>query len=203
MSSLSSPTKTAIPVASSSSRTTNTFSAFPEEFAFPVPAAQIHEALGITSALWFWGHEHRFAGYDFGGPGPLKVHGRCMGHGGMPVSTTKSVPPRPQGNPEDTRAATPSLRFFDNRTYQTNPDGSIFGWNGYMKLEVTGDTVTARYFDIASILAPGSVDEFADTDYQDKLLIEETFTLEANATITCHTEQLCFDKDFYGPKKWG
>jgi len=179
------------------------FSAFPEEFTFEVPAAQIHEALGITTAIWFWGHEHRFSGYDFGGPGPLQVHGRCLGHGGMPVSTVSEV--LSPGSPPARLVApnTPALRFLDNRAYQTGPGGSVFGWNGYMKLHIAGDTVTARYYDIASILSPGACDEFAEADDQDKLLLEERFSLQPGGRILCETTQHCLEQDFFGPKKWG
>jgi hypothetical protein len=179
------------------------FSAFPEEFAFELPAAQIQQALGIDTAVWFWGHEHRFAGYDFGGPDALKVHGRCLGHGGMPVSTVADVPvpgapPSPLIPP-----GTPALRFLDNRAYQTNSDGSIFGWNGYMKLHIAGDTVSASYYDIASILAPGGCDEFAEADDQDRLLLEERFTRQAGGSIACETTQRCTEPNFYGPARWG
>jgi hypothetical protein len=179
------------------------FSAFPEEFAFELPAQQIQAALGIASAIWFWGHEHRFAGYDFGGPGGLQVHGRCLGHGGMPVSTAKAVPERPPPGSAPTGARAPALRFFDNRAYQTNEDGSVFGWNGYMKLKVTGDVVTARYYDIASIQAPGGCDEFAEVDYRDRLLLEERFTLQTDGAIRCETTQYCVEEGFFGPAKWG
>ena len=179
------------------------FSAFPEEFVFEIPAAQIHEALGITAAVWFWGHEHRFAGYEFGGPDALQVHGRCLGHGGMPVSTVQPVPA--PGSPPSPLIApgTPALRFLDNRAYQTNPDGSVFGWNGYMKLNVAGDTVSVRYYDIGSILSPGACDEFAEADDQDKLVLEERFTLHADGSIACDTTQHCLEANFFGPKKWG
>ncbi len=178
-------------------------SAFPEEFVFERPAAQIHEALGISSAVWFWGHEHRLAGYEFGGPGPLQVHGRCLGNGGMPVSTVANVPPRGAAHSPLIAPNTPALRFLDNRTYQTNLDGSVFGWNGYMKLRIAGDTVTAHYYDIASILSSGACDEFAETDDQDRLLLEERFTLASDGGILCETQQHCLEKNFFGPIKWG
>ena len=39
--------------------------------------------------LWFWGHEHRFAGYaPFGFNGRL-MRARCIGHGGMPIELGK------------------------------------------------------------------------------------------------------------------
>jgi hypothetical protein len=179
------------------------FSAFPDEFAFETPAAQIHNALGIDTAIWFWGHEHRLAGYDLGGIGPLKVHGRCLGHGGMPVATVAQVPTPNVPLPPIIATGTPPLRFLDNRAYQTNPDGSVFGWNGYLKLSITGDTVSARYFDIASILAPGACDEFAEIDDQDKLLLEEMFTLAPTGAIACHTTQHNLEPNLYGPAKWG
>jgi hypothetical protein len=179
------------------------FSAFPEEFVFEIPAAQIHEALGISTAVWFWGHEHRFAGYEFGGPGALQVHGRCLGHGGMPVSTAQTVPTPGKAPSPLIAAGTPPLCFLDNRAYQTNADGSSFGWNGYMKMEVAGETVTIRYYDIASILSDSSCDEFAEAEDGDRLVLEERFTLQTGGQIACETTQHCIDKDFFGPKKWG
>jgi hypothetical protein len=98
---------------------------------------------------------------------------------------------------------TPPLRFLDNRTYQTNPDGSVFGWNGYMKLAIAGDTVTARYYDIAGILSSGACDEFAEADDSDKLLLEDRFTLAPDGTIGCETTQHNLESNFYGPQKWG
>jgi len=98
---------------------------------------------------------------------------------------------------------TPALRFLDNRTYQTNPDSSVFGWNGYMKLAIAGHAVTARYYDIASILSSGACDEFAEADDADKLLLEDRFTLAPDGAILCDTTQHNLEPNFYGPKKWG
>ena len=137
------------------------------------------------------------------GIGPLKVHGRCLGHGGMPVATVAEVPAPHAPLPSIIAPGTPPLRFLDNRAYQTNPDGSVFGWNGYLKLSIAGDTVSARYFDIASILAPGACDEFAEIDDQDKLLLEDTFTLAPTGAIACQTTQHNLEPNFYGPAKWG
>ncbi len=43
------------------------------------PAQQLGKAGVKRQAIWFWGHEHRMAGYDLYGSDDLKVFGRCMG----------------------------------------------------------------------------------------------------------------------------
>jgi hypothetical protein len=50
------------------------------------PAQQLWDAGVKRPVLWFWGHEHRLAGYELYGEDDLKSFGRCVGHGGMPVS---------------------------------------------------------------------------------------------------------------------
>ena len=63
------------------------FSAF--ESAYPAIGRDLAEYLDRV-ALWFWGHEHRFAGYAphvFKGLPPVRA--RCIGHGGMPVEVSQ------------------------------------------------------------------------------------------------------------------
>lgn len=108
------------------------FTVFSDDHNFTRPAEQIQEMID-RSVLWFWGHEHRMAGYDFSGPAPLQVHGRCVGHGGMPVSRHEPPPNRADGK----------LFFYDNRKYK---DG--FGMNGYVTLEFHGRRLKVVYFDL-------------------------------------------------------
>jgi hypothetical protein len=90
--------------------------------------------------LWFWGHEHRFAGY-----GPVSVNawpvirGRCIGHGGMPIEQTES----PSG---DRRT---NLVFYDDRVdcELTRAVGVPVGYCGFAVLRLHGATLTVDYID--------------------------------------------------------
>ncbi len=157
------------------------FSKFTKEFDFDTPAQQVGDALDLTECVWLWGHEHRFTGYKHGGNQDLKCHGRCIGHGGMPVSITK---------PEDVPKSGEGLLFFDNRIYDSQEQ---LGWNGYVLMEVDGPILTLQYFDISSIRGAG---------IKDQLLVEEKFSID-QGTIICTTTQYCVDEGFFGPNKWG
>ena len=70
------------------------YSGFQDHYA--KPAQQLWDAGVQKRVLWFWGHEHRLAGYDVHGTGLLKSYGRCVGHGGMPVELGMPIrEPRP------------------------------------------------------------------------------------------------------------
>jgi hypothetical protein len=94
------------------------------------PAQQLWKAGVRRPVLWFWGHEHRLAGYDLYGSDDLKAFGRCVGHGGMPVD---------RGEPM--RDPLPS--FYDNRVASNG-----FGVNGHVNLSFTGAGLTAVYVDL-------------------------------------------------------
>ncbi|HMK38820.1 MAG TPA: metallophosphoesterase, partial [Bacteroidota bacterium] len=86
-------------------------------------------------ALWFWGHEHRFAGYaPFAPHGRVKVRARCIGHGGMPVEIEKP-----------THLQVPAV-FVDNRVSDQKEDPPI-GYCGNALLEFEGPRLLIRYFD--------------------------------------------------------
>jgi calcineurin-like phosphoesterase family protein len=89
--------------------------------------------------LWFWGHEHRLAIY---GPhqaaGGFAAHGRCLGHGGMPVA---------RGTPDARKGPTPLL--WDNRVYHDYGSGEAIGFNGFANLTFAGDTLTVDYQSLA------------------------------------------------------
>ena len=104
------------------------YSAF--ETSYRKPAKQLWKAGIKKNAVWFWGHEHRLAGYDLFGPDDLKVFGRCVGHGGMPVGL---------GAPKHG----PAPKFYDDRT---SPNG--FGFNGHVNLLFTGPKLEATYVDV-------------------------------------------------------
>jgi hypothetical protein len=86
-------------------------------------------------ALWFYGHEHRLAGYAAHAPsGDYKVRTRCVGHGGMPVEIKE-----PKNNDLP-------LVFVDNRE-QTKVDGEPTGFCGNALLEFEGARLVVRYYD--------------------------------------------------------
>lgn len=108
------------------------FTLFADDASFTNAARQL-DGLINRPAIWFWGHEHRMAGYELFGPLALKVHGRCLGNGGMPV--VRRYPPRNRGEGR--------LLFYDNRKYK---DG--FGMNGYATLEFRGRHLRIVYSDL-------------------------------------------------------
>lgn len=110
------------------------FSAFEDEDNFLKPADQLYEFIK-SPALWFWGHEHRLAGYELGGIGDLKVFGRCIGHGAMPVKL---------GMPTED-AKCPPLKFFDNRGHPAHL--SEYGINGYCELDFQNDKLNVTYYE--------------------------------------------------------
>ena len=101
------------------------------------PAQQLWQAGVQRHAVWFWGHEHRLVGYDLFGPDDLKVYGRCIGHGGMPIDIRSPK----KGKPEP--------KFYDNRVNTEISDGKEkFGMNGHVNLEFNGPTLKATYVDV-------------------------------------------------------
>ncbi len=94
------------------------------------PAQQLWDAGIQRPVLWFWGHEHRLAGYDLYGHNDLKCFGRCVGHGGMPVSRGNSTHP-------------PTPVFYDNRLAANG-----YGVNGHVNLSFDGPKMTAMYVDL-------------------------------------------------------
>lgn len=104
------------------------YSGFQDQYA--KPAEQLWEAGIRLPVLWYWGHEHRLAGYGLEGTGSLKSFGRCVGHGGMPVDRgAPSRDPRPT--------------FYDDRLAKNG-----FGVNGHVNLAFSGPALTAEYVDL-------------------------------------------------------
>jgi hypothetical protein len=104
------------------------YSGFQDEYT--KPAQQLWDAGVRRNVLWFWGHEHRLAGYELQGTGNLKSYGRCVGHGGMPVD---------RGGP----AREPRPCFYDDRL-----GAHGYGVNGHVNLTFAGPRVTALYVDL-------------------------------------------------------
>src|SRR5262249_24548415 len=94
------------------------------------PAKELWEAGIRRPVLWFWGHEHRLAGYGLYGESGLKCYGRCVGHGGMPVS---------RGAPSHA----PAPLFYDDRLARNG-----YGVNGHVNLCFDGPTLTTVYVDL-------------------------------------------------------
>jgi hypothetical protein len=104
------------------------YSAFQNQY--ERPAQQLWDAGIRRPLLWFWGHEHRLAGYDLYGTCELKSFGRCVGHGGMPVDT---------GEP----CKDPRPTFYDNRRAKNG-----YGVNGHVNLLFSGPTLKSVYVDM-------------------------------------------------------
>jgi calcineurin-like phosphoesterase family protein len=96
------------------------------------PAQQLWNAGFRRPVLWFWGHEHRMAGYDLAGPDNLQCYGRCIGHGGMPVEVKL---PNPKANPQP--------QFYDHRRADSG-----FGHNGSVNLTFHANILRASYIDV-------------------------------------------------------
>ena len=106
------------------------YSAFPKEDQYKKPAQQLWDAGIQRPVLWFWGHEHRLAGYDLYGTDDLKSYGRCIGHGGMPVD---------RGDPQQK----PTPVFYDDRLAK-----NTYGVNGFVNLTFKGVNLSATYQDL-------------------------------------------------------
>jgi hypothetical protein len=104
---------------------------------YPNLAVQLRPYLDRV-ALWFWGHEHKLAGYEGyamnGGP---RIRGRCIGHGGMPIEL--GWVPLPKN-------AAPVV-FSDERYSGRAVKGTKLGFCGYAMLELHGTTLTVTYRD--------------------------------------------------------
>jgi hypothetical protein len=114
------------------------FSAF--EPAFDVPAKQLAEFFPNQEIVWMWGHEHRMAIYDkfsSSAGGGLRAYGRCLGHGGMPVSVS---------SPENINLSKAPLTFYDASTHHLT-DKTLVGRNGYVLMTLDGYTLTFDYRD--------------------------------------------------------
>jgi len=85
--------------------------------------------------LWFWGHEHRFAGYAPFGFDGATVRARCIGHGGMPIELGGKI-----------KHADRPLVFSDDRKAQ-DLDGEGIGYCGFALLRLDGPDLAIEYRD--------------------------------------------------------
>ena len=85
--------------------------------------------------IWFWGHEHRFAGYAPFGFRDIQVRARCIGHGGMPIELGAEVKRHDR-----------QLVFSDTRV-AGRIDGVDIGFCGFAVLGFDGPALTIHYID--------------------------------------------------------
>ncbi|MGB8353421.1 MAG: metallophosphoesterase [Chthoniobacteraceae bacterium] len=148
---------------------------------YPVPARQLAEFFD-SPVIWLWGHEHRFAGYEYFGTDDLKVHGRCIGHGGMPVEAKKP----PGDNP-----LAKELLFYDARINPIYQEDQL-GFNGFAQLQLDGKNLVIEYFS----LTPGA--SYSEGDYSPAPtpLLRETFQAQGMQITRTSAERLCADPGF-------
>ena len=105
--------------------------------AFPKPAQQLSQLFGdfLRPVLWMWGHEHRLVGYQETKVAELPIHGRCIGHGGMPVEI------------DAPKIDTDSIVFYDQRKRKSLRRVDV-GYNGFAWLKFTNEKLDIEYRDI-------------------------------------------------------
>ena len=127
-------------------------------------------------ALWFWGHEHRFAGYALvAPPGGVPVRARCIGHGGMPIEI---------GRPLITPDLSLAPVFLDARQHGTVGDTPI-GFCGYAILTLDGPRLNVGY-----------------SDEEGTLLLEESWTQGSVGSAQVHVPTIDGRAAEYGFKLW-
>jgi hypothetical protein len=106
---------------------------------YQIPAKQLARVIH-RPVIWFWGHEHKLTIYDrYHVPEGIEAHGRCIGHGGMPVE---------RGHLPDLDC--PWLAW-DNRRYHNGEDINV-GFNGHTNLSLDGPELHVEYRDLNSTL---------------------------------------------------
>lgn len=107
---------------------------------YPSAGRQLGHITGPDrKALWFWGHEHRFAIYGKNSfPGGITFYGRCIGHGGMPIELEK--------NPEKVFPEDKNLVLYDNRL-RKEIENTGLGYNGYALLRIDEANLVIEYHD--------------------------------------------------------
>ncbi len=103
---------------------------------YQIPARQLAKIIH-RPVLWYWGHEHRLAIYDkFRVKDGIDAHGRCIGHGGMPVE----------------RGMAPDIKdcrwlAWDNRKYPNDENVDV-GYNGHANFSFNGPALHVAYYDL-------------------------------------------------------
>ncbi len=130
-------------------------SSFQHSFAKPAQQLAQLSFFNEREFVWLYGHEHRLTLYKKQTiANSLTVHPRCIGHGGMPVSTTHLS--KPNSN----------ILYYDSREHPIdsgNPQIMV-GYNGHVVLIFKDSAMTIEYRDILN----------------NDLLLSETFTPNAS-----------------------
>ena len=116
-------------------------SSFENEYSRPAEQLAQFPAFRNRNLLWFWGHEHRLAGYGLCGDSGIRAYGRCLGNGGMPVE--RGVAPKPRR----------PIQFYDDRSYDPESgkivaEATDYGVNGYALLAFDGASLRIEYRDL-------------------------------------------------------
>jgi hypothetical protein len=107
---------------------------------YQIPSRQLAKLIH-RPVIWFWGHEHRLAIYDkFSVEDGVEAHGRCVGHGGMPIE----------------RGAAPDILdckwlAWDNRRYPSDEKIDV-GYNGYANFSFNGPALHIAHYDLHQAL---------------------------------------------------
>ena len=112
------------------------------ESGYDRPAQQLAQLLQ-RPALWFWGHEHRFAIYGKNATEKAgwQVYGRNLGHGGLPIEDIADRPRRGQKYQN-------GLVLYDKRERtRIGALGIPVGYNGYANLTFAGKQLAVEYRD--------------------------------------------------------
>jgi hypothetical protein len=107
---------------------------------YQIPAKQLARLIH-RPVIWFWGHEHKLAIYEgYSVPDGIVAHGRCIGHGGMPVE---------RGHAPDHAPDIDDCRWlaWDNRRYP-NDENLDVGINGHVDLSFHGPALHVAYYDL-------------------------------------------------------
>ena len=104
---------------------------------YQIPSRQLAKIIH-RPVLWFWGHEHKFTVYDkFSVNQGVEAHGRCIGHGGMPVERGHAP------DIDDCR-----WLAYDNRRYPSDEKNINVGFNGFANFSFNGPALHVAYYDL-------------------------------------------------------
>jgi hypothetical protein len=120
------------------------FSAFEGGEAFPKPAKQLAELMGEARAkmpvIWYWGHQHLLSFYKLNNIGSgIPAYGRCIGHGGMPVTIHTIL------KSADIQCAIDNKLLYYDLRFQKFDEKTQLGYNGYVRMTLDGDTMIAEH----------------------------------------------------------
>lgn len=112
----------------------------------PRLVAKLDRLLGSGKVFaWYWGHEHRCVLYDR--HPAWGMHGRCLGHGGMPyfrgdVSTYPAHDGDERWRRVPGRNLVPGGLLLDGPNQYVEGHADEYGPNGYMTLEIDGQSLS-------------------------------------------------------------